>query len=79
MQVVAYTFNEREEAESARETLLVLFEMSPADALVAPVDVAEAVVAVRAREENLPIVKRILEDHGGDHATEMPEEWAVAD
>ena len=79
MQVVAYKFEEREEAENARAALLMLFDMSPTDALVAPVDVAEAVVAVRAHEEHLPIVKRILEEHGGEHATEMPEEWTLAD
>jgi hypothetical protein len=79
MHVVAYTFEDRAAAEDVRQELVVAFELGASDALVARVEGAEAVVAVRARDENLPIIKRILEDGGGEHVTEIPEEWAIAD
>jgi len=75
MRVLAYTFEADEPARAAREVLIKRFEMQTADAVVAPVADAEVVIVVRTRDENIADVKAVLEQHGGRHATDVPEEW----
>jgi hypothetical protein len=63
LRVNAYRFSERQEAESARSAVLETTEISSAE--VADFADGGAVVGMRATENSVPAVARILEDHGG--------------
>ena len=73
MRVVAYRFSEREEAESARSDVLETTEIRIAD--VAAVAEGGTVLGLRASEDTLPAVARIVENHGGEPLVDIDEAW----
>ena len=75
MRVLGYAFRQPEAAWTAREVLTEQFRLGPDDASVADLADNGVVLAVRAREDNLDGVTRILTEHGGEPLTNVDERW----
>ena len=75
MRVIGYSFNEEHAAWRAREVLKERYELNPSDARIAPLADDGVLLAVRAREENLDGVVRVLTQHGGEEVVEVDERW----
>ena len=75
MRVLGYAFHEAQKAWRAREVLTERYGLRPGDASVADLADNGVVLAVRAREDNLAGVTRVLAEHGGEQLTDVDERW----
>ena len=75
LRVLGYSFREPEAAWRARQILTERYELGPDDASVADLADDGVLLAVRAREDNLDGVTRILTEHGGEPLTNIDERW----
>ncbi len=73
MRVLGYGFHDETEAARARERLTHLFGLGDDDARVADLADNGVVLAVRAREDNLPHVTAVLFEHGGEPLIDIDE------
>ena len=75
MRVIGFSFSEERAARRACETLTQQYELRASDARIGPLADDGVLLAVRAREENLDDVMRLLEQYGGQRVTDVDERW----
>ena len=78
MRVIGYGFREESEATRARDLLTTLFGLSDGDASVGDLAGDGVVLAVRAREDKLPLVTEVLVQSGGEPLVDVDERWTRA-
>jgi hypothetical protein len=80
MRVLAAAFVEPGGATRVLRELRRRFGLAPGDAAVAPLGtagmaVAKTVFAGRFEDENVPEVRRVVAEHGGEVVSEVDERW----
>jgi hypothetical protein len=78
VRVLGYGFHEASEAVRARDLLTSLFGLGEGDASVGDLAGNGVVLAVRAREDKLPLVTEVLAQHGGEPLVDVDERWTRA-
>ncbi len=73
MRVLGYSFREPTDAERVRAVLMERFGLRPDDARLGDLAEDGIVLGIRAREENVAEVERLLGQHGGTPLTDV--EW----
>jgi hypothetical protein len=73
VRILGYGFRDGSEAARARELLMHLLDLGDGDAAVGDLAGNGVVLAVRAREEKLPLVTEVLARHGGEPLVNVDE------
>lgn len=75
VRVLGYSFRRAAEAARVRQTIIEQYGIRPTDARVADLAGDGVVLGVRAREDNLEELSRILAEHGGEPLVGVDERW----
>ena len=75
MRVLGYRFRAPHEAARAREVVRQRYGLRPEDARLAELADDGVVLGIRAREDNLGGLTRVLVEHGGEPLVDVDERW----
>jgi hypothetical protein len=75
VRVLGYSFATVADATRARSALTERFRLRPGDAELGDLANDGTVIGIRALEENVGEVERLLEEHGGTPLTDVDERW----
>jgi len=75
VRVLGYSFRQAGDAARARRVLTQLYGLRPGDARLADLADDGIVLGIRAREDNVDDVARVLAEHGGEPLVDIDERW----
>lgn len=75
MRVLGYGFKQAAEASRALRAITQRYDLQPGDARLADLADDGVVLGIRAREDDLDEVMRLLDEHGGQPLVDIDEEW----
>jgi hypothetical protein len=75
VRILGYGFREEQAAWRARDELTEQYKLGPHDTSVARLAGDGVVLAIRATDDNIDGVTRVLAAHGGERLTDVDERW----